>query len=80
MIDQKSKFSQKGIARVFVSEAQDNLAIIKNVLQGESTASYYWSGSHHNNERYRIMLLSGSYRMYLVAVAVDEAHCEDMAS
>lgn len=75
MIDQKDKFSRKGISSEFVGEAQEDEAAIAAVVKGDIQLVYISPESLLCNPRFRNMLLSESYKRKLKALVVDEAHC-----
>jgi bloom syndrome protein len=78
MMDQKEKFSLKGITTDFVGEDQMDEDVISKVLNGEIQLLYISPESLICNRLYRNMLLSPVYKERLVALAVDEAHCVKM--
>ena len=75
MMDQKVKFTPRGVAADFVAEAQEDQSAISRVLQGKVQLIFISPESLLHNSCYRSMLLSDVYRNNLVAVVVDEAHC-----
>lgn len=75
MMDQSSKFSVKGLVTEFVGEAQDNVEVVKKVLNGDVQLLFISPESLICNELYRNMLISKNYKERMVALAVDEAHC-----
>ena len=76
-MDQKAKFTPRGIVTEFVGEAQEDQTAIKNVLQGKVQLVFISPEALLHNQAYtcRSMLLSNTYKQHLVTVAVDEAHC-----
>jgi len=74
MIDQRQKFSLKGIKAEFVGEAQTDPAVINRVLKGDLQL-YISPENLLNNDKYRSMLLTTRYKENMIALAVDEAHC-----
>ena len=75
MMDQKSKFTPKGITAEFVGENQNDDAAIRSVLAGKVQLVYISPESKMCNTMYRNMILSPIYKEKLVALVVDEAHC-----
>lgn len=75
MIDQKEKFSQKGLKVEFLGEAQENDDAIMMVLNGDVQLVYISPESLLLNRRYRSMLTTTPYQERLKALVVDEAHC-----
>ena len=75
MIDQRQKFTLKGLSVEFVGEAQTDDSSIKAVLQGRIQLVYLSPESLLNNHSFRNMLLSPTYKAKLCALVVDEAHC-----
>jgi len=75
MIDQKEKFSQKGLRVEFVGEAQEDDDAIARVLNGDIQLVYIHPESLLLNRRYRGMLTTVPYQERLKALIVDEAHC-----
>jgi bloom syndrome protein len=77
-MDQREKFSPKGITTNFVGEDQIDQTAIHNVLNGEIQLVYISPESLVCISEYRNMLLSPAYQERLVALVVDEAHCVKM--
>ena len=75
MMDQKAKFTPRGITAEFVGESQDDPTAIKNVLRGMVQLVFISPEALLRNRTYRSMLLSSVYKQHLVALVVDEAHC-----
>ena len=75
MMDQKEKFTKRGITTEFVGEAQESDEAVAAVLSGRIQLVYISPESLLGNPRYRSMLLSESYKTRLRGVVVDEAHC-----
>ena len=75
VIDQRQKFTPKGLKVEFVGEAQTDESCIKAVLQGKIQLVYISPESLLNNRSFRNMLLSPTYKAKLCALVVDEAHC-----
>ena len=75
MIDQKDKFSRKGISTDFVGEAQEDETTVAAVIKGDIQLVYISPESLLLNSHFRNMLLSESYKTKLRALVVDEAHC-----
>uniref|UniRef100_A0A1X7SLS0 Helicase ATP-binding domain-containing protein n=2 Tax=Amphimedon queenslandica TaxID=400682 RepID=A0A1X7SLS0_AMPQE len=72
MMDQKARFTPKGIDVEFIGEDQK---CIRKVLAGDVQLVYISPESLMCNAIYRNMLLSPVYKEKLVALVVDEAHC-----
>ena len=75
MVDQRAKYSPKGLNVEFVGEAQTDLSCKRRVLNGEVQLVFITPENLLDNKTYREMLLSQIYQSNLVALAVDEAHC-----
>lgn len=75
MIDQREKFTPRGISAEFVGGAQEDENCIKKVLQGKVQLVYISPESLLNNCSFRNMLLSPTYKTKLRALVIDEAHC-----
>ena len=72
MMDQKAKYSPKGLKVEFAGEAQTNISCKRRVLNGEVQLVFITPENLLDNKTHREMLLTESY---LVALAVNEAHC-----
>lgn len=77
-MDQQAKFTPRGLKAEFVGKAQTDVEVVKKVLHGDVQLLFISPESIINNTKYRIMLLSTTYKTKLVAVVVDEAHCVKM--
>ena len=75
MMDQRAKFTTLGLKTEYVGAAQEDPGVIRQVLAGNVQLLFMSPESILNNKHFRGMLLSQHYKKYLVAVAVDEAHC-----
>ena len=75
MMDQRTKFSPKGIETEFVGEDQHDDDVVKRVIRGKVQLVFISPESLITNAQYRNMLLSKVYKENLVALVVDEAHC-----
>jgi len=75
MIDQRAKFSQKGLKVEFLGEAQEDDDAIGKVLNGDIQLVYISPESLLLNRRYRGMLTTAPYQEKLKALVVDEAYC-----
>ena len=75
MMDQKEKFTEKGISTVLVGEAQESHDAVAAVLHGQIQLVYISPESLLGNPLFRSMLLSESYKTRFRGVVVDEAHC-----
>lgn len=74
-MDQRSKFSIRGLKTEFVGEVQTNPEAERAILKGDIQLVYISPESIINNSKFRKMLLSPVYKDNLVALVVDEAHC-----
>ena len=74
MIDQKEKFTQRGLKVEFVGGQSDESAIAA-VLNGDIQLVYIGPECLLLNWRYRAMLTTTPYQKKLKAFVVDEAHC-----
>ena len=75
MMDQRDKFTRRGITTDFVGEMQTDQAVIKRVLNGNIQLVYISPEALLLNPMYRNMLLTKVYKEHLVALVIDEAHC-----
>ena len=75
LLDQRSKFSPRGLSVEFVGEAQESSEALNEVEKGRVQLVYTSPESLTSNRRCRSMLSSDVYRQNLVAFVVDEAHC-----
>ena len=75
MMDQREKFTPRGISTEFVGEAQQDENAVKRVLHGEIQLVFISPENLICNTTYRSMLVSSVYKQHLVALVVDEAHC-----
>jgi len=78
MIDQREKFSSKGIVVDFVGDAQRDEEVILNAIGGKIQLLYISPESLMNNKNFHDMLHSDVYKANLKALVVDEAHCVKM--
>ena len=75
MLDQKEKFTQKGLTVEFVGKAQKDEEAVLSVLNGRVHLVYISPESLLGNARFRAMMLSDCYQKRLRALVDDEAHC-----
>ena len=75
MMDQKSKFTPRGITAEFVGECQSDRFAIESVLRGNVELVFISPESIITNPLYRNMLLTKAYKDNMVGLVVDEAHC-----
>lgn len=75
MMDQRSKFAPCGISCEYVGEAQQDMSVIKSVVDGDVQLVFISPENLICNRLFRNMLTSAKYREHLVALVVDEAHC-----
>ena len=74
MMDQRAKYSPKGLITEYIAQQTDKDARTR-VLNGEVQLVFITPESLLNTPEYRNMLLSTPYSKNLVGIAVDEAHC-----
>ena len=74
MMDQKAKFSPKGIVTEFVGEEQTDDSAIKKVLRGAVQLLYISPESLVCNPIFLNMILSPVYKEKMIALVMDEAH------
>ena len=75
MLDQKQRFSQKGLSVEYIGEAQNNDNAISAVIQGKVQLVYMSPESLLWNCKIRKMFGSTVYQSNLVGLVVDEVHC-----
>lgn len=75
MMDQKARFTPKGVVAEFVGEEQTDQNCIRSVISGSAQLVYISPESLICNQIYRNMILSPIYKEKLVAFVIDEAHC-----
>ena len=75
MMEQRSKFSVKGVSSEFVGELQQDVEAMRGVKSGAFQLVYISPESLLQNPQWRDMLLSRIYQKNIVALVVDEAHC-----
>ena len=75
MMEQREKFSMKGVSAEFVGELQQDLEAMRGVKQGKFQLLYISPESLLRNPQWREMLLSEVYQKNVMALVVDEAHC-----
>ena len=75
MMEQRARFSHRGLSAEFVGELQNDPRCMKNVEEGNIQLLYVSPESILRNPRWREMLLSKVYLSKLVTIVVDEAHC-----
>ena len=75
MMDQREKYSPKGLVTEYVGGEQIDSSVKEQVLNGEVQLVFITPESLIRNPDYRKMLLSPPYANKVVAVVVDEAHC-----
>ena len=75
MLDQRNKYTLRGLATEFVGEAQDDPEVLRNVQEGKYQLMYVSPESIIGDTRWREMLHTQVYQENLVAFVVDEAHC-----
>ena len=75
MLEQREKYSAKGIRCEFVGELQQDIEAIDSVKKGHAQLVFISPESLLSNPQWRDMLLLPVYRTKVVALIVDEAHC-----
>ncbi len=75
MVDQRAKFSPRGLKTDFVGEVKTDDEAQQRILNGESQLVFISPENLIENTKYRRMLLRQVYKENLVALVVDEAHC-----
>ena len=75
MMEQKARFSHRGLSVEFVGELQTDPRSMRNVEEGKVQLLYVSPECILRNPRWREMLLSTVYQCKLAAIVVDEAHC-----
>ena len=75
MMDQKARFTPKGIVAEFVGEEQTDENCIRSVITGSAQLVYISPESLICNHIFRNMIMSPIYKEKLVAFVIDEAHC-----
>ena len=75
MVDQKAKFTPRGLRTEYVTESQINTEGEDDILKGEVQLVYISPESLLYNWKFRKMLTSAVYKENLVALIIDEAHC-----
>ena len=75
MMEQRTRFSHRGLSVEFLGELQTDPLSMRNVEEGEVQLLYVSPECILRNPRWREMLLSAVYQRKLAAIVVDEAHC-----
>ena len=75
MMEQRAKFTVRGISTDFVGELQQDVDAMEGVKKGNIQLLFISPESLLSNPQWREMLLSPVYQKNLVALIVDEAHC-----
>ena len=75
MMDQRNKFTLRGIKTEFVGDAQRCEQAVEAVINGQVQLVYISPESLLQNRHYRNMLKSAKYQERMIAFVVDEAHC-----
>ena len=78
MMEQRSKFTIRGIRAEFVGELQQDILALSAVKSGNIQLLYVSPECILSNPQWREMLLLPVYQENVVALAVDEAHCITM--
>ena len=78
MMEQRSKFTVKGISAEFVGQLQQDILALTAVKSGKVQLLYFSPECILSNPQWREMLLLSVYQQNLVALVVDEAHCITM--
>ena len=66
MMDQKAKFSPRGIVTDFVGEVQDSKEAVMNVLHGKAQLVFISQEGILCNPKYREMLLNATNKKHVV--------------
>ena len=74
-MDQRARFSHRGLSAEFVGELQTDPRSMRNVEEGKVQLLYVSPECILRNPRWREMLLSKVYQCELAVIVVDEAHC-----
>jgi bloom syndrome protein len=75
MLEQREKYSTKGICCEFVGELQQDIEVITSIQKGHAQLLFVSPESLLLNPQWRDMLLLPVYQKKVVALIVDEAHC-----
>ena len=75
MVEQREKFTLRGIRTEFVGELQKDVDAIYAIKKGKIQLLFISPESVLRNSQWRDLLLSPVYQQNLVALTVDEAHC-----
>ena len=75
MVDQRDKFSPRGLQTEFVGEIQDTTSIMENVKKNKYQLIFVSPESLIRNAVWREVLGSITYQNSLVGLVIDEAHC-----
>ena len=75
MLEQREKYSTKGICCEFVGELQQDIEAIASIQKGKAQLLFISPESMLSNPQWRDMLLLPVYQKNVVALIVDEAHC-----
>ena len=75
MLDQKNRFTLRGIKTEFVGGAQTDEQAVEAVINGQVQLVYISPESLLQNRRYRNMLKSAVYQEKMIGFVIDEAHC-----
>ena len=75
MVEQSAKFIALGVNAQFVGEAQSDATVRLRVFDGQFQLVFISPENLLCNSRCHGMLCSSQYKIKLVAVVVDEAHC-----
>ena len=75
MLDQKNRFTLRGIKTEFVGGAQADEQAVEAVINGQVQLVYISPESLLQNHRYRNMLKSAVYQEKMIGFVIDEAHC-----
>ena len=78
MMEQCSKFTMKGISAEFIGQLQQDILAMRAVRSGKFQLLYISPKSLLNNPQCREMFLQEVYQQNVVALVVDEAHCNTM--
>ena len=75
VLEQREKYSMKGICCEFVRELQQHIEAFASIQKGKAQLLFISPEFMLSNPQWRDMLLLPVYQKNVVALIVDEAHC-----
>ena len=75
MLEQREKYSMRGVCCEFVGELQQDIEAMANIQRGLVQLLFISPKSLLSNPQWREMLLLPIYQKNVVGLIVDEAHC-----